>query len=167
MSSSSIIIASSLALFITFAHAAIPSMGMKTAADTRSMYSASDFIITPANGSVSVNPSFTVRSASLRTFPVLGSVDVQTQINHATVRPGKDFITHSHPRGAEFFYVLSGKFNISIIDEGNSRTLDISLRRHQATVFPQGLIHATKCVSARPCNFLATFNSADPGFVPV
>ena len=161
-----------LALFsaslFSLSMAAIPSSGSVRAADTRSALDPSDFRIIPSKGNVVVTPDFTARIADLSTFPSLGGVDVQTQFVHGTIKPGASFIRHYHPRGSEFLFVLNGRLNVSFIDEGLSpQTISNIIAFRQGTVFPQGLVHTTTCISRHPCNFVSTFNSADPGIVPI
>lgn len=150
------------------AHGSISSFGLQTAQSVRSAFKDSDFVIVPAAGTVIRTPTFTVRSATLSSFPVLAGVDVQSQITRVSLKAGKPFIRHLHPRSAEIFNAIQGKFEISFTFEGLSpRVVTNIIESGQSTVFPQGLVHTTKCVSRNNCRFLSVFTSADPGLVPV
>lgn len=168
-SSSLLTLASALLLSMvaSVAFARITSIGLETAAGTRAALDAKDFKIIPAQGTINRQANFTARIANLNTFPALAGVDVQTQFVLTTIKPQRDFIPHYHPRGAEFFFVISGNIRVRIMEEGG-RILENILRPGEATVFPTGLGHLASCVSkTRACNFVATFNTADPGLVPI
>lgn len=153
---------------VALVNASIPSSGLQTALSIRSPLSNRDFRINPSRGVIIRNPNFTARIADLTNFPVLAGQDVQSQIVRATVNAGKPFVTHFHPRSAEVLNALRGVFIVTIKFEGlQPRTVRIKLLPGESTVFPQGLVHTTTCVSKVHCEFLSVFTSADPGLVPV
>lgn len=155
-------------VWVSLASASIPSFGLQTAQSIRSSLTDKDFHINPSRGVIIRNPKFTARVAELTNFPVLAGPDVQSQIVRATIKAGKPFIPHFHPRSAEVLNALRGVLFITIKFEGlEPRVVRIKLRSGESTVFPQGLVHTTTCVSQNNCEFLSVFTSADPGLVPV
>lgn len=151
---------------LSLGHASIPSMGLETVVSERASLNASDFKIIPAKGVLFRTDAFVARIANLGNFPALAGADVQTQIVHVTVKGLKHFPNHYHPRGTEYFYMLSGVVRVTMKTEGRMpQTFVNVLSRNQATVFPQGLIHTIECISKRYCNYASTFNTANPGLV--
>lgn len=149
------------------ASARITSSGLKTAAQIRDELSDSEFRITPSKGLIIRDRNFTVRLADLTNFPALSGADVQTQFILATIQPGKELVTHHHPRASEFLFNIQGTFRVSFTTEGISpKRITNVIPQFSGTVFPQGLVHTTKCISSWPCHFVSTFNSADPGLIP-
>ena len=147
--------------------ARLTSFGDLTAVAARSRFEDEDFKINPNKGIIVRTPDFRLRTAELSNFPVLAGVDVQTQITRVTVRSGKGVITHFHPRGLEVLNALRGVFKITFVFEGlNPRKVTNIIKAGESTVFPQGLVHETVCVSKKDCMFLSIFNTADPGLVP-
>ncbi|CDF36615.1 unnamed protein product [Chondrus crispus] len=86
-----------------------------------------------------------------------------------SVKAGRDLFTHFHPRASETVTLLRGKASVAFTFEGlgDARRVTNALRKGESTVFPQGLVHETTCISKKDCVFLAFLNSADPGIVPV
>ncbi|PXF46451.1 Spherulin-1B [Gracilariopsis chorda] len=157
-----------LAAFVNQAAASIPSFGLQTAAAIRSGLQDSDFRINPSKGQIIKNEKFVVQIANVADFPALGGQDVQSQVARVLVRAGQPFLPHYHPRGTETLNALAGVFRVSFLFEGlNPRNVTNILRPGDSTVFPQGLPHATTCISKTDCLFLSVFNTADPGLVPV
>ena len=156
-----------LAVVVSVASASIPSSGLDTAAGIRGALPDSAFRINPAKGIVNTQPDFTTQNANLANFPALAGADVQTQIVRVFIRAGQSFLTHSHPRSSEALNLIRGVLDVSFTFEGSSnpRVVRNRLRAGESTVFPQGLVHSVRCVSKRNCMYVATFNSADPGFV--
>ena len=153
---------------LPFAFCSIPSSGTQTAGSVRNALPDSAFKIDPRDGAVTRTADWTSRAATVADFPALGGADVQTLVSRTSIRPGKAFITHSHPRSSETLYLVRGRLNATFSFEGASpRVVTNLLSAGQATVFPQGLVHSVRCVSKSFCEYVATFNSADPGLVPV
>ncbi|CAN8072180.1 unnamed protein product [Agarophyton chilense] len=146
----------------------IPSFLTQTNPEIRSKLADKDFSINPENGIILNTPNFRARIADVTNFPALGAQDVQTQIVRVTLKAKQTFIPHYHPRGTEVLNALAGKFRVTFKFEGlNPRSVSNVIHAGESTVFPQGLIHETVCISHHDCEFLSTFNSADPGLVPV
>lgn len=114
-------------------------------------------------------PTFKVSIADLANFPALAGQDVQSTIVRVALKSGQPFIRHFHPRASETLNALQGDFRISFIFEGLGEVRNVTniIRAGESTVFPQGLIHETTCISKSDCVFLSVLNSADPGTVPV
>lgn len=149
-------------------HAAtgIPSFGLQTALQFRSELPDSAFRLPFANGTMSETAEFSTRGLSLARFPVLGAIDVQSQLSEVTVQPGGAFLRHSHPRSSEILAILEGTFRVEIVFEGTDpRVVNVNVSKGESTVFPQGLVHQVFCVSEETCKYVAVFTSADPGFV--
>lgn len=149
--------------------AMIPSFGLQTATSVRSELEDKDFKITPALGIRVDTPDFRVRIADLTNFPALAGQDVQSTIVRVTLKPGASFFRHFHPRGTETLNALRGTFRVSFAFEGlgTPRVVTNVIKAGQSTIFPQGLVHETKCISQKGCTFLSVLNSADPGTVAV
>lgn len=146
----------------------IPSFGLQTAQGIRNELPNSEFRIDPRKGTIIKTPDFTVELADLSNFPALAGQDVQAQITRVFVRARKPFIPHFHPRSSEVLNAIRGTFRVSFTTEGlNPRVVTNVIRSGQSTVFPQGLVHKTTCISKQDCMFLSVFTSADPGLIPV
>lgn len=162
------VVALAFAALVNQAVASIPSFGLQTAAGIRSALQDSDFRINPSKGQIITTDTFVVQIASVADFPALGGQDVQSQIARVVVRAGQPFLPHYHPRGTETLNALAGVFRVTFLTEGlNPRNITNILHPGDSTVFPQGLPHATTCISKSDCLFLSVFNTADPGLVPV
>eukprot|EP00177_Eucheuma_denticulatum_P004735 GFKZ01008610.1.p1 GENE.GFKZ01008610.1~~GFKZ01008610.1.p1 ORF type:complete len:170 (+),score=1.89 GFKZ01008610.1:294-803(+) len=146
----------------------ISSFGLQTAAGVRSNLRDQDFRIRFGQGVQINTPNFRVSIADLTNFPALGAQDVQSTIVRVNLNAGEAFITHHHPRATETFNALQGSFRNSFLFEGlgNVRNVSNIIRAGESTVFPQGLVHSTVCISRSPCVFLSVLNSADPGLIP-
>lgn len=153
---------------VTSSLAMIPSFGLQTATSIRSELDDKDFKITPALGIRIDTPDFKVRIADLTNFPALAGQDVQSTIVRVTLRSGAAFFRHFHPRGTETLNALRGTFMVSFTFEGlgTPRVVTNTIKAGQSTIFPQGLVHETKCISKTGCTFLSILNSADPGTIP-
>lgn len=158
----------SLSALLSLSFARIPSFGLQSSLAFLSPLIDSDFLIDFDNAAPIDTPDFNVRVANFADFPVLAGQDVQAQIVTVNVNAGKPFIPHFHPRGTEVLNALKGTFEITITFEGlNPRKVKNIVKAGQSTVFPQGLIHETVCISKEDCRFLSVLTSADPGLVPV
>ncbi len=158
-----------LAALLTTSLASIPSLGLSTAGAVRSGLRDRDFRIQFPRGTQINTPNFKVSIADLNNFPALAATDVQSTIVRVSLKSGQPFIPHFHPRATETLNALQGTFRISLRFEGlgDVRTITNTIRAGESTVFPQGLIHETTCISRSDCVFLSVLNSADPGTVPV
>jgi len=97
--------------------------------------------------------------------PALGSPDVQMAYTVASINPGATLPAHLHPRATELDYIVHGTIQTVIVQENGSArpTISVTVSAGQLSVIPEGLIHSQTCVSAEPCRFVATLNTADPG----
>eukprot|EP00177_Eucheuma_denticulatum_P002688 GFKZ01004829.1.p1 GENE.GFKZ01004829.1~~GFKZ01004829.1.p1 ORF type:complete len:165 (+),score=6.81 GFKZ01004829.1:136-630(+) len=157
-----------LASLIGLTFANIPSFGRQTAAGVRSNLRDQDFRIRFSQGAQVNTRNFRVSIADLNNFPALGAQDVQSTIVRVNLNAGQAFVTHHHPRATETFNALQGSFRNSFRFEGlgNVRNVSNVIRAGESTVFPQGLVHSTVCISRSNCVFLSVLNSADPGLIP-
>jgi len=167
--SSTISVLALLSCLFSLSLASIPSLGLDTAPAVRSGLRDRDFRIQFSRGIQVTTPDFSVSIADLSNFPALAATDVQSTIVRVSVKAGRPFFAHYHPRGTETLNALQGTFRISFRFEGlgDVRTVTNIIRAGESTVFPQGLIHETVCISDTDCAFLSVLNSADPGTVPV
>lgn len=164
-----------LSLFVLFVSLSIAvgrtvSSGLNTVQATRSKLPDNAFLIRNNRkpDSVASDGRFFVYKTSPSRNPALAAPDTQVQINTVTVRPGKHFSKHYHPRGTETVVVHKGRLFSQMWFEGsNPRRVKLTLHPRDSTVYPEGLVHLVKCVSKEECVFTAVFNTADPGGVPV
>lgn len=154
--------------FLSVTFARIPSFGLMTAGSIRSGLKDRDFRIQPSKGTQIVTATFKVSIADLTNFPALAGQDVQSTIVRVFLKSGELFFRHFHPRGTETLNALQGTFRISFLFEGLGDVRNVSnvIKAGESTVFPQGLIHETTCISKGDCAFLSILNSADPGTIP-
>lgn len=164
-----------LALFALFALVrlsvasfSIPSLGLDTAPAVRSGLRDRDFRINFSRATQVNTPTFTASIADLANFPALAGQDVQSTIVKVSLKAGQPFFSHLHPRGTETLNALQGTFRVRFRFDGlgDARVVSNVIRAGESTVFPQGLIHETVCISKTDCAFLSVLNSADPGTVP-
>lgn len=161
-----------LALLVIFstASARIESLGLVTAQATRAKLPDRAFLIRPEGKPNAVAPDgrFNVFSTAPSRNPALAATDTQVQVNTVTVKGGKEFFKHFHPRGVETITVHKGHiFSQTWFEGNNPRIIKVWLRPRDSTVYPQGLVHLARCVSKTECVFTAVFNTADAGTVPV
>jgi oxalate decarboxylase/phosphoglucose isomerase-like protein (cupin superfamily) len=73
-------------------------------------------------------------------------------------------IPHTHPRAAEFLYVVSsGQLEAGFIEENGARFVINTLTQGQGTIFPKGSIHFQANLGCEPLTFVAALNDEDPG----
>lgn len=168
MARSNILYLLALTALLNLARAAIPSLGLTTAEGVRSDLADSEFRIRFNRGTQINTPAFDASIADLTNFPALAGADVQSTLVRVTVRAGETFFAHFHPRATETLNAVRGTFRISFRFEGagDPRIVTNVIRAGESTVFPQGLIHETVCISDIDCRFVAVLNSADPGTIP-
>jgi oxalate decarboxylase/phosphoglucose isomerase-like protein (cupin superfamily) len=71
---------------------------------------------------------------------------------------------HTHPRAAEFLYVVSnGQLEAGFIEENGARFVINTLTQGQGTIFPKGSIHFQANLGCEPLTFVAALNDEDPG----
>lgn len=113
-------------------------------------------------------PDYLARFASITDFPILTHPDVQFRYADASIRPGRKFIRHYHPRTAELVYCIRGHLRSTFEYEGiNGRVVAVDLKPGESTIIPTGLVHDAECLGPKRCYFIAIFKTADPGFVAV
>lgn len=113
-------------------------------------------------------PDYTAEILNYQSFPVMASIDIQSTLIRATIKAQKPFIVHYHPRGSETLTVLEGTIRIGMKFEGlMGREIENEVKKGQATVIPQGILHSFFCSSTVDCVFMSVLNSADPGTIVV
>lgn len=112
-------------------------------------------------------PGFQSRFIDISKTPSVTQPDVQMAMADISVQPGNMFPRHIHPRGAELLYVAAGRVQGRLVlDPVEQKIATLLAGVGEFFVFPQGTIHGITCISKEPCKAVATFNSADPGFIP-
>lgn len=147
--------------------AAIPSFGLQTVQSVREKLPDSAFLIRPSKLRKTQTDSLLLKATDVVNYPALGAPDVQATIVYFTVFSGRSLFEHSHPRAAEVYHLLEGRLKFTMRFEGGTRNVTNYIQGGQSTIVPQGLLHTATCISKSNCNAIATFNSADPGSVPV
>lgn len=157
-----------IAVLCNISFSLVPSFGTITADAYRAALTDEDFKITLDSGLPLTGNGFRARFANLSAFPILAANDVQQQFADAYLNPGTAFVRHFHPRSSEVVLVLRGAVRVAFEFEGpNPRSVSNIVRRGEFAVIPTALVHTSICVSRGPCYFVAVFNTADPGIVPV
>ncbi|GAB0498012.1 hypothetical protein MMPV_009352 [Pyropia vietnamensis] len=148
-----------------------PAPLFSTAAGLRSRFVAADYAIDTNAIPGSTSRSGTVRPATVANFPILGLPDVDAALVRVTLAPGAHGPPHTHPRASELLFLLRGTLNVYVVEENSAaprtRVITNTLRVGHMAVFPRGLLHGQRCVSAGGCEYVATLDSADPGTVAV
>jgi len=124
------------------------------------------FVFTPgAPANLRQLPFGSLSLGAVDQHPALGGADVQMAYTVASIHPGATLPAHLHPRATELDYIVRGTIQTVIVEENGSgrSTITVKASAGQLSVIPEGLIHSQTCVSAEPCRFVATLNSADPG----
>jgi len=70
---------------------------------------------------------------------------------------------HTHPRSAEFNYVVNGSLITGMIPENGAKFVFNEVKTNQATLFPQSAIHFEYNNNCEPVTFVAFFSDSDPG----
>ena len=70
---------------------------------------------------------------------------------------------HTHPRAAEFLYVVNGALEAGFIEENGARFVLNTVTKGQGTLFPKGSIHYQINTGCEPLTFVAALNDEDPG----
>lgn len=156
--------------FLSVSSARITTLGQSTAEMTRAGLPDTAFRVRPTGAPPIVSPDgrFSAFATSPSANPALAATDTQVQVNTVTVRAGSPFLKHFHPRGTETLTVHKGALVAQLWFEGfNPRMVRVHLQPFDSVVYPQGIIHLSRCVSKEDCVFTAVFNTADPGLTPV
>ncbi|KAJ7223339.1 RmlC-like cupin domain-containing protein, partial [Mycena pura] len=78
--------------------------------------------------------------------------------------PGGLNIPHFHPRGNEFFTLVEGVLDTSmVVENGFTEVVKTQLGKFQATVFPRGSMHFQQNPTCDPAVFVAGFDTTDAG----
>ncbi|XP_024540041.1 germin-like protein subfamily T member 1 [Selaginella moellendorffii] len=103
---------------------------------------------------------FVVTLLNVEQFPGLNTAGIS--LARGEMGPGAVNSPHVHPRSTEVFFLLEGKVQAGFVSSNNlfSRTLE----KGNVFVFPRGLVHfQINLDDAHPAQFLAVFNSQNPG----
>ncbi|TCD67067.1 hypothetical protein EIP91_000580 [Steccherinum ochraceum] len=74
---------------------------------------------------------------------------------------------HTHPRATEFNYAVDGTVSVGMLTENGARFVSNTLAPGQAMIIPQGAIHFEMNLGCEPMQFVAGFNSDDPGVLSI
>ena len=108
---------------------------------------------------------FTVTKVSMAEFPALNGQSVSyavLQYPAGTVNP-----PHTHPRSAEFLFLIDGTLEVGIVDTTN-KLYTQTLQSGDLFVFPKGLVHYQYNTNSENLAVaLSAFGSANAGAVSV
>ncbi|KAL2636024.1 hypothetical protein R1flu_007503 [Riccia fluitans] len=138
-----------------------------------------DFVVPPGvNGSTLTGEFFTFRGlrdfaapagafASKKVtqleFPALAGLGVGVTL--LEYRPMTLNPPHTHPRGTELLYVLSGSLDVGVVDTSN-KLYASTISKGDLFVFPQGLVHfQINKSSKKPARAISAFGSSNAGTV--
>jgi quercetin dioxygenase-like cupin family protein len=125
-------------------------LDFKSELQARMDFDLSDFVFKFENEDT--GPGGSIRGQTITNTPILGTLPgegiAQTRV---TLGPCGINQPHTHPAGTEFFYVVSGKVNIGLIEETGKdrRELYEEIDAGQTIVFPRGTTR-TFAVNAIP-----------------
>jgi len=74
-------------------------------------------------------------------------------------------LPHLHPRAAQIYYILKGKFEFGFIQENGAHYVQQTIQEGQSTIFPQGSVHYFINTECQESSLVAVANSDDPGRV--
>ncbi|KAJ7223341.1 spherulin-1B precursor, partial [Mycena pura] len=95
-------------------------------------------------------------------FPILTDLSVSGAVSF--VAPCGLNIPHFHPRGDEFFTLVEGVLDTSmVVENGFTEVVKTQLGKYQATVFPRGSMHFQQNPTCDPAVFVAGFDTTDAG----
>ena len=109
---------------------------------------------------------YTPPSKNGATLAVGASVFNQTglQMLTLTLPPCGVLAAHTHPRGTEFGYVISGSFEFGIFSENGSQ-VTVELAQGDGIVVPQGSVHFTRNKGCSNAQFFAVFDHPNPATI--
>lgn len=81
------------------------------------------------------------------------------------VGPCSAVLPHVHPRSGEFVTVISGRLNVSFVEENGGRVLNYDLGPYDAFPIPRGVPHGAHNPNCEPAMYLAYYDAADPGTI--
>lgn len=154
-----------VAFFAVPVIAMIPSSGDADALSIRDEFKDDDFKITFSKAVQTKRRWYRSQSAGVTSFPMLGATDIQSTVARVALDPDEAYPSHSHPRASETLYLQTGELETYFKFEGSRdpRVVSNVVSYGQVAVFPQGLAHGTKCISARRCVYVSFLTSADAG----
>eukprot|EP00898_Chlorokybus_atmophyticus_P000184 jgi/Chlat1/1166/Chrsp112S01630 len=119
-------------------------------------------VATSFNGSPEVlGPGGKIQPLIVRTFPGLQGMQLSMALQ--TFEPCSQIPPHSHPRGSEVYYVISGQVTATLIDTSLKVRIN-TLRAGDVALNPRGLVHSlTNFDTEKSAVVLATFSSEFPG----
>jgi oxalate decarboxylase/phosphoglucose isomerase-like protein (cupin superfamily) len=79
------------------------------------------------------------------------------------VHPCGVVLPHIHPRAAQIYYIIKGKFELGFIQENDASFVQQTIQEGQGTIFPQGSIHYFINTECQEASLVAVANSDDPG----
>jgi len=76
-------------------------------------------------------------------------------------------LPHLHPRSAQIYYIIKGRFEFGFIQENNAYYVGNTIQEGQGTIFPQGAVHYFINTGCEEASLVAVANSDDPGRIDV
>ncbi|CAF3486576.1 unnamed protein product [Rotaria sp. Silwood1] len=76
-------------------------------------------------------------------------------------------LPHLHPRAAQVYYIIKGKFEFGFIQENGANYVQHTIQEGQGTVFSQGALHYFINNECQEASLVAVTNSEDPGRIDV
>ena len=76
-------------------------------------------------------------------------------------------LPHIHPRAAQIYYIIKGKFQFGFVQENNSSYVQRTIQEGQGTIFPQGSVHYFINTECEEASLVAVANSDDPGRIDI
>lgn len=119
-----------------------------------------DFASPPPGSFNKTDVGFLV-TAEEKTFPPLTNIPISLAVN--TLAPCGMIQPHVHPRGSEFAVVVKGRLITNYIAETGAVMVENVLDAFQATLFPQGAIHASFNPECEEATSVSGFTSNDAG----
>ncbi|KAL3683819.1 hypothetical protein R1sor_001841 [Riccia sorocarpa] len=138
-----------------------------------------DFVVPPGvNASTITGEFFTFRE--LRDFSAPAGTFASKKVTHVEFpaltglgvgvtlleyRPKTVNPPHTHPRGTELLFVLSGSLDVGVVDSAN-KLYSATISKGDLFVFPQGLVHFQINKSAKkPARAISAFGSSNAGTI--
>lgn len=76
-------------------------------------------------------------------------------------------LPHMHPRAAQIYFILKGRFEFGFIQENGAHHVEEIIEEGQGTIFPQGSVHYFINIGCDEAALVAVATSDDPGRIDV
>jgi oxalate decarboxylase/phosphoglucose isomerase-like protein (cupin superfamily) len=88
-------------------------------------------------------------------------------ISLSKIDPCGVVLPHLHPRAAQIYYIIKGKFEFGFIQENDANYVQQTIEEGQSTVFPQGAIHYFINTECQESSLVAVANNDDAGRIDI